>query len=167
MGKSKDSIEIVKTDLEIDEELEAHKRGWSAQKAGLVLIFGLLLLAAAGVFGNGPASKTRITKEQITIESERFYRHGARMELKIHVVDAKADGVTVTFPNEYLQKFRVESILPEPKENKSTDGEVSYTFQGNGKMDITFHLSPGTQGTITGEVFVNEKPFQLKTFVYP
>jgi hypothetical protein len=167
MGKPKDSIEIVKTDLEIQEEIDAHKQGWAAQRAGLIFMLAFVLSAAAGVFGDGPASKTHITNERITVESERFYRHEARMELRIHVIGAETDGVTVTFPNQYLQKFRVDSILPEPEENKITDGQTTYSFQGTGDIDITFYMSPQTPGTITGEVLVNEKSFPLKTLVYP
>jgi hypothetical protein len=167
MGKPKHSIEMVKTDLEIEEKIDAHKKGWTAQKAGLIFILAFILSAAAGVFGDGPASKARITKEQITVESERFYRHEARMELRIHVIGAETDGVTVTFPSEYLQHFLVDSILPEPKENNTTHGQTSYSFQGRGDMDITFYMNPQTPGTIAGEVLVNEKSFPLKTFVYP
>lgn len=167
MGKPKDSIETVKTDLQIQEELDAHEKGWSAQKAGVAFIFGMMLLAAAGVFGNGPASKTRITKEEITVESERFFRRSAPMELKVHIMNAETDNVTVTFQHQYLQNFQVQSIVPEPIGNKTLDGQVSYSFQGNAPMRITFYKTAEAQGAISGDLRVNGKPFHLKTFIFP
>lgn len=167
MGKSKDSIEIVKTDLQIEEELDAHRRGWAAQRVGLLFILALVLLAAAGLFGNGVASKQTLTQDQITIESERFYRFEARLELKIKVAHLQGNELTVSFPNHYIQNFRVDSILPEPNEHRTTDGNVSYTFEGNGNMDITFFLIPNSRGNVEGDLGINGKIFRLKHFIYP
>lgn len=168
MGKSNDSIEIVTTDLEIEEELDAHRKGWAAQRVGLIFIFALVILAAAGVFGDGLASKNTISHDQITVESERFYRFEARMPIKVHVADVQTEnGLTLAFPSHYLQNFRIESIQPEPKSNKIDDGTVSYTFEGRGSMEITFFLIPKTPGTIAGDLDVNGNIFALKHFIYP
>lgn len=52
MPKAHD-IEIVKTDLQIKEELDAHRKGWTAQRVGLTLMYLLVIAAAVGFFGDG------------------------------------------------------------------------------------------------------------------
>jgi hypothetical protein len=167
MRKSRDSIETAKTELEIEEEIQAHKKGWAVQRAGMIFIFTFLLAAAAGLFGNGAASKNRISGGNITIESERFFRFQASMPITIQVTSAQSQGTTVTFPNHYLQNFEVKSIVPEPKENRFNNGGVTYLFEGSGSMDITFYLSPEKQGSVEGTVIINGSPFPLKHFIYP
>ena len=166
MGKN-DSIEVVKTDLQIEEELEAHKSGWAFQRAGFIFIFALILLAAAGFFGDGLASKNSVSRDQITVEFERFYRFDARMPIRIHLTHTSSGELIVIFPSHYLQNFRIESIQPEPKENIIRDGEVFYVFNGTGSMDVTFFLIPQSRGNIEGEVDVDGKTFSLKHFIFP
>lgn len=158
---------MVRTDMEIDEQLDAHRRGWVAQRYGLVFIFSLIVLAAIGVFGDGVTSSSRESANSVTVESERFYRFEASMDIKISVSNSADGEVTVAFPNDYLQGFRIESIQPEPKENKNVDGEVRYIFQGSGNFDITFFLIPQQVGSIRGSVTVNENKFSLNHFIYP
>ena len=167
MGKSIDSVEVVKTDLEIREEIKAHEKGWAVQRVGVIFIFAFVLSAAAGLFGDGVASKKSISGDNAAVESQRFYRFQADMPLKIRVTNVPSQGTTVTFPNDYLQKFQVESVLPESKGNIFNNGEVSYSFEGSGSMDITFYLSPETQGTVDGEITINGEHFLLRHFIYP
>ncbi|MBD0294127.1 MAG: hypothetical protein ICV84_02845, partial [Flavisolibacter sp.] len=58
MSQQKHTVEEVKTDLEIDEDLDLHEKGWKLQRFGWFFIFALVILAALGVFGDGIASKT-------------------------------------------------------------------------------------------------------------
>ena len=167
MQKTSQDIEMVRTDLQIDEQLDAHRRGWVAQRYGLVFIFSLILLAAIGIFGDGITSSSRESTNSVTVESERFYRFEARMELKIAASNSAEGEVTVAFPNAYLQQFRIESIQPEPKESRNVNGEVRYIFEGSGDMDITFFLIPQKVGDISGTVAVNENTFSLNHFIYP
>lgn len=167
MENTDESMEVVNHDLPLDEQLDAHRKGWKAQQWGLGFLYAVVVMAAVGMFGDGLASKAKDSTGDIHIESERFYRHEARMELKVTITNATTDILAITFPNSYLQHFRVESIQPEPAENNLTDGHVSYRFQGKGSARITFHLIPQKVGTIEGTIEVNEKHFSLKHFIYP
>ena len=161
-----DDIEIVKTELQINEELDAHKTGWAVQAVGIVLLYVFIVLAAAGLFGDGIASKTTESANGVTVESERFYRFEARMEVKLKIPDAQGE-VEVAFPNDYLADMRVESILPEPEETRQEEGKVVYTFAGTGPRDITFFLIPQSFGSVQGNLTVGENDFLLKHFIYP
>lgn len=167
MKKNGDDVEIVRTDLEIDEQLDAHRRGWVVQRYGLLFIFALVALAAIGVFGDGLTSSVRESANSVTVESERFYRFEARMEVKIAASNTGGGELTVAFPSAYLKHFRIESIQPEPKENVNLNGAVRYTFEGSGTADIIFFLIPQQAGNIRGSVTVNEHTFDLRHFIYP
>ena len=167
MKKADDSMEVVNHGLPIDEQLDAHRKGWNAQRWGLGFLYALIVMAAVGMFGDGLASKSRDAAGDIHIEFERFYRHEARMEVRVTKTNATADILAITFPNTYLQHFRIESIQPEPAENSLTNGNVSYRFHGRGSAHITFHLIPQKVGIIEGTMDVNGKHFSLEHFIYP
>ena len=165
MSKSHD-IEVVKTDLQIQEELNAHRNGWTIQRIGFVVIFMLMVTAAIVLFGNGVLSKTTLSSQQTTVESERFFRYQSPMPLKISA-DASDNKVTVSFPNQYLESFEVKGIQPEPMENKFTNGNVEYSFEASDNADIVFYLIPQERGNISGTLQVNDQEFPLKHFIYP
>ncbi|HYG17456.1 MAG TPA: hypothetical protein VD816_00945 [Ohtaekwangia sp.] len=166
MAKSKKSVERVSTDLQIDEHIAMQENGWKVQAAGLFFIFLLILAAAIGLFGDGIVSSEKQTGDDIEIEHERFYRFEARMPLTI-----KAHGqeglLRVSFPNEYLERFQVESILPEPNSNRFESGKVQYQFSGKDRMNITFYLIPRKPGNIQSTIEVNESRFEISHFIFP
>jgi len=165
MGKPRD-IETVKTGLQIEEELDTHRTGWTVQRVGFVFIFLLVFAAAAGLFGNGPLSKTNTSAEQVTVESERFFRYQSPMPLKISA-PASGNKITVSFPNPYLERFEVKAIQPEPLESKFANGQVEYSFEASGKADIVLYLIPQERGNINGTIQVNDQSILLKHFIYP
>lgn len=166
MSKSKQNIESVSTELEIDESINIQKKGWVIQRIGWVLMFLFILLAAIGMFGSGAMSKAIMEGSNQKMEYQKFFRFEARMEMKFELLAAAA-GSTVSFPKEYLQKFRIESVVPEPKENKTENNFVNYQFDGNGPMSITFYLVPQSLGNIKGQVRVNEQVYNFHQFIYP
>lgn len=167
MKKNGDDVEMVRTGLQIDEQLDAHRRGWVVQRYGLLFILVLVASAAIGIFGDGLTSSVRESANSVTVESERFYRFEARMEVKITASDTGGGELTVAFPGAYLKHFRIESIQPEPKENVNMNGAVQYTFEGTGAAEIIFFLIPQKAGSIRGSVTVNEHRFDLRHFIYP
>ena len=160
-------MEVVKTDLQIQDELDAHRRGWAAQRVGLFFIYAMVVAAAAGLFGDGIASTKRIARDGVMVESEKFYRFEARMKVMVRGTGANAEATTVSISESYLQKVRIETIQPEPDKTTYADGKVTYTFPGTGNFAITFYLIPQVSGSIQGELSVNERSFHLKHFIYP
>ena len=167
MEKRKHRIEVVKTDLEINEELELHEKGWRFQRIGWIFIFLLVALSVLGFFGNGLASKTTKTNTEANLAYERFFRREARMEMKVDLSHYTNTPVDIAFPNKYIKHFRIESILPEPTQVKVKDNLVHYFFDGQGSMHITFYLVPQKAGNITGFIRINENQFPINHFIYP
>lgn len=167
MGKGNRTIEVINSDLEINEELELHEKGWKIQRIGWIFIFLLVALGAFGFFGDGLASKTTKTHTQANIQYDRFYRREARMEMKVDLLQSTNTPVDIAFPNNYIKNFRLESILPEPANIKVENNQVHYFFDGNGSMNIIFYLIPQKAGNISGTIRINENQFPITHFIYP
>jgi hypothetical protein len=162
---SNSDIEQVKPDLDIDEQLAMHRRGWTAQVVGLVFIFAVVFLAVLGLFGDGILSTQKLNSGNVNVTSERFFRHEARMELEMNTV---ADGETiVAFENQYLKHLEVETILPEPSSTSVADDHVHYTFDAKGPLAVKFYLVPRKVGNIQGRVMINKQAFELSHFIFP
>jgi hypothetical protein len=166
MAKSKNSVENVSTDLQIDEQIDMQENGWIFQAIGLVFIFIFIGAAAMGVFGNGFVSKKKQNNNSIEVEHERYYRFEAQMPLKITAQTVDGN-LIVSVPNSYLENFEIESILPEPTANRFDGEKVFYEFEGSGGMKVTFYLIARKVGSIQSNIIINESEFHITHFIYP
>jgi hypothetical protein len=167
MSNTKHTVEVVNTDLEIEEELDLHEKGWRLQRFGWGFIYLIVLLGAIGLFGDGLLSKKTITTNEISVEYDRFYRHEAHMELKIDIPSNQPEGFFISFPNGYLKNFRIESVFPEATAVKISGDRVNYLFAGEGHSSLVFYLVPQAMGNISGVVQINQTEFSISHFIYP
>ena len=166
MARPKHTVEVIKTELEIDEDLQLHEKGWKFQRFGWLVIFALVAMAAIGAFGDGILSKKKLAANSTKIEYDRFHRQEAQMDLKVELQNADT-AFTISFPNQYLKNFMVRSIMPEPREAKIANDEVNYYFSGQGQANVVFYLTPQKPGSINGLIRVNQNQFSLSHFIYP
>lgn len=166
MAKRNHTVEVVETNLEIKEELHLHEKGWIAQRAGWIFIYLLVTLAAFGMFGDGMLSHQNQTVGNTQIQYERFHRQEARMNLRFDIQQQQSN-LVISFDNDYLRNFKVESVMPEPQEVKISNEQVNYVFDSEGKTNIVFYLVPQELGNIRGSVQVNDNQFNLSHFIFP
>jgi hypothetical protein len=165
MGKS---LEKVKTELEIEEHLDAHKRGFIVQKIGMIMLLVIVALGAIGFFGDGLVSTESVTLPSCVVEFQKFHRHEARMKLSISVLRKEEDKITVSFPSAYLKSLEIETITPDASNIELRGDRVDYTFSGNGfGTTINFSIVPRKMGSLKGEIQVNGAPVHLTHFIYP
>jgi hypothetical protein len=167
MAGQKHMVEVIKPQLEIDESLDLQERGWVIQRIGWILLYAFVVIAALGFFGEGVLSKKSVEASAASIQYEKFFRYEGRMEMKVDVSSSTGNQTIVAFPNSYLKHFQIESILPEPKENRVQGDKVNYIFEGTAPMNIVFYLVPKQRGRISGVVTVNNDSFNLSHFIYP
>ena len=166
MPKSKQNIEEVSTRMDIDESIEVQKRGWTVQRFGWIFMLVFVVLAALGLFGNGILSKKNVQSGTQQLEYPQYSRFESRLELKFDL-NGSAPQSIISLPGKYLEKFRVESILPEPKQSMVAENRVNYIFEGNGPMKIIFYLVPQSIGRLDADVLVNDQRFNFNHFIYP
>lgn len=165
MPPQKHTVEVVKPDLEIDEKLHLHEKGWIIQRVGWIVIFSIMAVGALGLFGQGWASKQHPSQGDINVEYERFFRYETEMEIR---VQTNGHIASVSLPQEYIKNFRRMRLEPEPENNTTANGEVVYHFLPSGNRILTIYLVPKTQGAISGTLKVNgTASFDLHHFIYP
>ena len=159
-------IERVKTALQIDDNINLHITGWILQRIGWGLMFIFLVCAALGLFGQGVLSRAQISHAGITIKYERFFRREAKMELEI-ISTRSMNGLQVVLPPDFTRNFEVEGILPQPAEQKISEGSVVMSFAAQGAGEIAFFLKPRQAGNSTATIKINETDFKISQFIYP
>jgi hypothetical protein len=166
MPLNKQSVESVRHDLQLDENLEQHKKGWIIQKIGWAALYTGLILAVLGVFGSGLLSYKTQSVNGNSIKYERFLRYEAEAELTFGVTDAK-DTITIQIPHQYMEYIKVVSISPSPLGNQIVDGQTIFYFSGRGAGSIHCDLMAKKPGSVTSTIVVNQTPFTIAHQIYP
>ncbi|HEX6428593.1 MAG TPA: hypothetical protein VF008_12940 [Niastella sp.] len=166
MPGSKDALETVRHNLQLDENLGQHKQGWVVQKVGWTILYLGLILALAGVFGSGPVSYKTQFQSGNSIQYERFLRYEGEAEMTFNINDAK-DSIALEIPQQYLEYIDVKSISPLPLGNRTVDGVTTYYFNALGKASIHCDLMAKKTGSITAVIKANKTPFTITHQIYP
>src|SRR5690606_9369853 len=116
-------VERIKHSLELEEKLDHQLKGWRVQKICHIGIGMIILLTAFGLFGNGLLSTKRIEKNGISLRYEKFLRHEKEMDIRWTVTGQEE--IQFLIPMNYLDRFKIEKVLPEGYETSLTDGYVS------------------------------------------
>jgi len=160
------AIEEIKPELEIDEQLSLHKKGWVVQRMGWVLIvFMLPVLGALGLFGEGPLSQKKEIKGAYETEYERFYRY--EKEMQVLISSPTSHVAEIALPQQYLKNFRVVRIIPEPEHRLAIGPNIVFQFGGNSNRLVTIYAVPQTYGSISGIMAINNQPITLHHYIFP
>jgi hypothetical protein len=167
MAVKKKKVEHVFTGMEIDESLDLHIRAWKLQPFAWAVIGLFVAAGLAGLFGTGLLSNVSKQQGQVRIDYERYFRFGTVM--KMEFTDGSGGPRTeVIFPTDYLSRFDVQSVVPEPLETEILDGQVKYIFAtGSARRKVFFYLEPNTPGTAKGSIAVNSQHIHLSQFIFP
>lgn len=154
-----------------DEHLQFQRREWLVQRIGWALIAVLLILALAGLFGDGPLSHVRAaSKEGGSVEYERYIRSGSLTTLVLTPAATVAPGISrIEITADYLRKFRVEHITPDPSAVRMQGDKFVYEFAATApEASITFNLAPESLGRHTAEVAIDGgAPLTIRQYTYP
>jgi hypothetical protein len=166
MAVNKQSVETVRHNLELDENLKQHKQGWIIQKIGWGILYLGLILALAGVFGSGPLSFRTIAQNGTSVNYERFLRYESEAEMTFNIDDAK-DSITLEIPQQYMEYIDLTSITPVPHSNRTVNDVTTYYFHALRTAKIHCHLMAKKTGSITATIIVNKIPFTIAHQIYP
>jgi hypothetical protein len=121
-------------------KLGCRKKGWIVQRLGWVLLFGFILFAVFGLFGEGPLSKRTIITGNIKTKYERFGRH--EHETPIEFESTSENITSVAVPQQYLKEFKLSKVVPEPESQTSSEGYINYAFKGSSNYNVTLYFDP-------------------------
>ena len=162
-----DKVEEVKPCLSIQEDIEYQEKGWKIQRIATYIIFGLVLLIAAGLFGNGPLAHKTVKENGVVLTYERFIHHNSKTQLDIYAPVATGQTTVIAFPLRYLDHFGVETVVPEPAENRISGQEIVYTFNTSRAGRITFFVTSLQWGRFDAGIKVNGQLLPISYFTYP
>jgi len=166
MAKSKSAIEVIKPQIEIDEEIPLHKKGWVLQRIGWMLILGVMLCGAIGLFGEGWLSEKTVKTGAFSANYEKYFRY--ETEMKVRLESSGEHIGSVALPQDYLKHFRIVRFVPEPENNVTNGSDVIFNFLPGQNRLVTIYMIPRGRGNIQGEMKINgANNIGLKHFIYP
>jgi hypothetical protein len=150
-----------KANLEVAENFRFQRAEWAVQKAGTVVLAGIVVGALLGVFGHGLASSaTRSTADgALTAQYERFARQGAAWFLRVRPATGGLGALLLG--QTLIDRNEVEQIIPEPDSSRSTDeglvisydapvAEVKVRLRPSGPGWFTYRVATGGGGSARG-----------------
>jgi hypothetical protein len=161
-----ESIEKISYDLELDEKIASHIKGWKWQRTGWLCMLLTAVGGLLGLCGNGPLSYRTEAAGNDTLKYEYFLRYQGQAYFSLRL-QQQAGLTKVAIPLPYWQTFRVEKIIPEPVESGISNDSLFYFFKGLAKGTIQFYLTPETRGVVKGALIANNNVFPISHFIYP
>jgi hypothetical protein len=166
MAENKQSVETLRHNLQLDENLNDHKKGWVIQKVGWAVLYLGLILALAGVFGTGPLSYRTTSQNGASVKYERFLRYESESEISFNVQDAK-DSITLEVPQQYMEYIELNAMTPLPHANRTVNNVTTYYFNASHTANIHCLIKAKKSGSITATLIVNKTPIIIAHQIYP
>lgn len=161
--------------LELEQNLRLQRRGWRIQRIGWALMACIVLAALAGLLGSGPLSRTSKSADDgsVSLEYERFARYQAPTTLRVRFAldPASAAEVRLVVDRRFLERMKVEHVLPQPEKVELAGERLIYVFpagQARSQAAVTFSLKPDALGLLEGAAGIEGRgQAAFRQFVYP
>ncbi|MBF8701564.1 hypothetical protein [Pseudomonas putida] len=167
-----DEEELVSRRHPVEEDMRMQQRVWRFERVGWYALVLVVLLALAGVFGNGPLSDAQVTSEdgRLHVEYQRLSRTGTTDNLRITVRGTAGEPVMLLLGGTLLREASIETLQPEPQVSRS-HGRSLLLQLGTSKEGIaTLYLTLRSEhvGTLDGVVSAGpDSTVHFSTFLYP
>ncbi|WP_210463206.1 hypothetical protein [Rufibacter roseolus] len=156
----------MEKDITLAEDYYAFQRKeWLVARIFWIAMSLVLAAAALGLFGKGFLSDRTVTSHRVRFEFNKFMRVEKGTELRIHVTPG-GQNAQVSFNNDYINKVRIDQIIPEPISVEVKDHRLVYTFSLVQNGFITFFLVPYKTGSQPLDVNVGNARMAVNQFVY-
>ncbi|MFK3772977.1 hypothetical protein [Pseudomonas sp. NPDC089406] len=148
------------------------KRVWRFERVGWYVLVIIVLLALAGLFGNGPLSDAEVVSQdgQLKVQYQRLSRSGSTDNLFITIQGSPGQPVMVELEGSLLREASIETMQPEPQVSMS-DGPALLLKLGTSKDGMaTLYLTLRSEhvGSLEGVVRAGSNTeVHFSTFLYP
>ncbi|MCO7519126.1 MULTISPECIES: hypothetical protein [unclassified Pseudomonas] len=164
--------ELISRQHPVAEDMRMQRRVWRFERVGWYVLVLIVLLALAGLFGNGPLSDAEVTSSdgRVQVEYQRLSRSGTTENLRITVRGTAGEAVTVLLGGSLLREASIETLQPEPLASLS-HGKALMLQLGTSKDGIaTLYLTLRSEhvGSLEGVVRAGSRSaVRFNTFLYP
>jgi hypothetical protein len=133
--------------IEVDQDLDHARSLWRVQRAGWVVMLLIVIGAVLGLFGHGPLAEGQARTDGLTVDYDRFARHGATSSLRAEAgpETLRGDTLKLWMTRDYLDGVAIESVIPEPQRVETRGDLVLFTFMTAERSQptrITFNMRP-------------------------
>jgi len=157
------------------EDLEFQRKTWIVERVGWALLAAILVGAAAGLFGPGFFARVSAPAAEggFTLEYLRFARMHSPVELRVRLEPSAAPGdrIRILISTEYLDRFSINGVVPEPERAELGADGIAFVFTGStagSGGSVRFLLEADRPGPARGTVAVNAgAPLQVRQYFYP
>lgn len=156
--------------LQVDEDPVLQDRIWTAQRiawGGMVLI---VLVALAGLTGQGgPLTRRVVETAGVQMSFPRIARSGGRVEEITFRLSQPRGDVVLSLDAGLLDAFQVQAVEPAPRRVRAAGGGLSYLLAGDEARSfvLRLHLRARGAGRAAGVVGLNGAEHPLEIFVLP
>jgi hypothetical protein len=156
--------------LELEADEAFHERVWRLRRAGLLAMVLLILVGLGGLLGTGPLSRGEVSDAGgLHVEHARFARAEAPASLHVRM-PGQADGYRVAVSRAFLDRVRIDAVVPPPARTEALGDQILYVFAGRPGADAmaTFHFTPRGVGLArAGLGLPGRAPLTIWMLVYP
>lgn len=164
----------MRDELELYGDPSAAERFRRWRRTGRILILAIVIAALLGVMGDGPLSRADAYGGYVKVRYPRFTRVSEAEEITVVMEAPVTRGGSCTFwlDDNYLRRFKVESITPVPAPAVLTGSHVTYTFRcapgEEARVRLRLRSKAAAAGPLVGEIGVAEGGYaQMRQYVWP
>ena len=159
-------------DLETSQDLGFEQRSMRARRIGWVLLFTTVVLAALGLFGDGPLSHARAGDEAsgLWVRYERFARVDSTVRVEVHAsFTARSAPFRLSISRPAFERGDLERFVPEPSSSEITAEQGIFTFaQVEPGGLVVLVLRPSRPGPLRFSISEEGgRALELALFIYP
>lgn len=156
----------------VREDMAMQRRVWRFERVGWYVLLAVVLLALAGLFGNGPLSDAEVISPdgRVKVEYQRLSRSGTTDSLVITVQGSPGDPVAVQLEGSVLRKASIETIQPQPQVSLSHGSALLLQLgtSEDGLATLYLTLRSDHVGSLKGTVRAGPRSaVGFSTFLYP
>ncbi|WP_425928308.1 hypothetical protein [Pseudomonas sp. NyZ201] len=165
-------VELVSRHYPVEEDMTLQQRVWRFERVGWYVLVLIVLLALAGLFGNGPLSDADATSAdgRVRVEYQRLSRSGTTDSMRIQVRGTPGQPVQLLLGGSLLREASIETLQPEPLSAQSRGEEILMRL-GTGEDGIaTLYLTLRSEhvGRLEGRVGLGQgSTTTFSTFFFP
>ncbi len=129
----------------------------------------LIILAGAGLFGQGPAARAQAgAAPGVRFEFDRFVQRGADTRLVWHLIAPPGGEARLSLSGEFAEGIEFRALQPPPIRAELVEGKLSFVYAaapGPVRGELLFR--PTRSGLRRGEIRAGDASARFGQWVYP
>jgi hypothetical protein len=160
--------------LQVDDDIDQHRRIWAFERAGWIVLLLLLVAAALGLFGPGILGSAHPTAPNgaLSVEHLRFARARSPQRLQVALEpDDRGDGrFELWLDSAWLDAVTLEHITPQPDRVRAGAERTTLEFawdRAPGRVPIVLEIEAQQFGRLRARIGSGAEAVEVSQFVHP